>query len=188
MDGIKDEVERHGLPVPKMMVEPGRSMVANAGVTLYTVGTIKRLPGIRTYVAVDGGMSDNLRPMLYDARYEALIANRAGEAPDTTATVAGLHCESGDVLVRDARLAAVGEFVNVGEDVVRLVDTQAHPVLAAGAQGAGRVTGIAGPVICSAHGSPSATAGCHALAGRPWCSHQAWRTTYSNSCPAYSGW
>jgi diaminopimelate decarboxylase len=63
---------------------------------------------VRTYVAVDGGMSDNLRPMLYGARYEALIANRAGETPDTVATVAGMHCESGDVLISDARLAAPG--------------------------------------------------------------------------------
>jgi diaminopimelate decarboxylase len=70
------------------------------------VGTVKEIPGVRTYVAVDGGMSDNLRPMLYGARYEAIIANRAAEAPETTATVAGMHCESGDVLVRDVGLAA----------------------------------------------------------------------------------
>ncbi|MET0957202.1 MAG: diaminopimelate decarboxylase [Solirubrobacterales bacterium] len=93
-------------PVPKVLVEPGRSLVGNAGITLYTVGTVKEIPGVRTYVAVDGGMSDNLRPMLYGARYEAIIANRAAEAPETTATVAGMHCESGDVLVRDVGLAA----------------------------------------------------------------------------------
>jgi diaminopimelate decarboxylase len=90
----------------RILVEPGRSLVANAGVTIYRVGTVKEIPGVRTYVAVDGGMSDNLRPMLYGSRYEALIADRAGEAPDTLVTVAGMHCESGDVLVRDARLAA----------------------------------------------------------------------------------
>jgi diaminopimelate decarboxylase len=93
-------------PVPRILVEPGRSLVGNAGITLYEVGTVKEIPGVRTYVAVDGGMSDNLRPMLYGARYEALIANRAGEAPDTPATVAGMHCESSDVIVRDAVLAA----------------------------------------------------------------------------------
>ena len=66
-------------PVPRILVEPGRSLVGNAGITLYEVGTVKEIPGVRTYVAVDGGMSDNLRPMLYDARYDALIANRAAE-------------------------------------------------------------------------------------------------------------
>jgi diaminopimelate decarboxylase len=93
-------------PAPRILVEPGRSLVGNAGVTAYRVGTVKEIPGVRTYVSVDGGMSDNTRPMLYDARYEAVIADRAGEAPDTPATVAGMHCESGDVLVRDVELAA----------------------------------------------------------------------------------
>jgi diaminopimelate decarboxylase len=93
-------------PVPRILVEPGRSLVGNAGITAYRVGTVKEIPGVRTYVAVDGGMSDNLRPMLYGAHYEALIADRAGEAPDTLATIAGMHCESGDVLVRDMELAA----------------------------------------------------------------------------------
>jgi diaminopimelate decarboxylase len=90
----------------RILIEPGRSLVANAGVTAYRVGTVKEIPGVRTYIAVDGGMSDNLRPMLYGSRYEALIADRAGEEPDTLVTVAGMHCESGDVLVRDAMLAA----------------------------------------------------------------------------------
>jgi diaminopimelate decarboxylase len=90
----------------RILIEPGRSLVANAGVTAYRVGTVKEIPGVRTYIAVDGGMSDNLRPMLYGSRYEALIADRAGAEPDTTVTVAGMHCESGDVLVRDALLAA----------------------------------------------------------------------------------
>ncbi len=104
VDGIKEECERHGLAVPRMAVEPGRSIVANAGVTLYTVGTIKEIPGIRTYVAVDGGMNDNIRTALYDAHYEALIANKADEPREMIATVAGKHCESGDVVVRDAPL------------------------------------------------------------------------------------
>jgi diaminopimelate decarboxylase len=93
-------------PATRILVEPGRSLVGNAGVTAYRVGTVKEIPGVRTYVAVDGGMSDNLRPMLYGAHYEAVVADRAGEAPDTLGTVAGMHCESGDVLVRDTRLAA----------------------------------------------------------------------------------
>src|SRR5882757_9503454 len=97
----------------RMMIEPGRSLVANAGVTAYRVGTVKEIPGIRTYVAVDGGMSDNLRPMLYGSRYEALIADRVGDEGDTLVTIAGMHCESGDVLVRDAMLAspAVGDVL-----------------------------------------------------------------------------
>jgi len=93
-------------PVPRILVEPGRSLVGNAGITAYRIGTVKEIPGVRTYVAVDGGMSDNLRPMLYGAHYEAVIADRAGETPDTLATIAGMHCESGDVLVRDVELAA----------------------------------------------------------------------------------
>jgi diaminopimelate decarboxylase len=99
-------VERVFDPVPRILVEPGRSLVGNAGVTLYRVGTVKEIPGVRTYVAVDGGMSDNLRPMLYGARYEALIADRAASAPDVQVTVAGMHCESGDILIRDVALPA----------------------------------------------------------------------------------
>ena len=68
--------------LPRILVEPGRSLVGNAGITAYTVGTVKEIPGVRTYVAVDGGMSDNLRPMLYGSRYEAMIADRAGEPAD----------------------------------------------------------------------------------------------------------
>ena len=93
-------------PAPRILIEPGRSLVGNAGLTVYTVGTVKEIPGVRTYIAVDGGMSDNMRPMLYGARYEALIANRAAAPADTAATVAGMHCESGDILIDDAMLAA----------------------------------------------------------------------------------
>lgn len=93
-------------PAPRILIEPGRSLVGNAGLTVYTVGTVKEIPGVRTYIAVDGGMSDNMRPMLYGARYEALIANRAGDPAGTPATVAGMHCESGDILIDDAMLAA----------------------------------------------------------------------------------
>jgi diaminopimelate decarboxylase len=88
----------------RVLCEPGRSLVGNAGVTLYEVGTVKRIPDVRTWVAVDGGMSDNLRPMLYGARYEAQIADRFGG--DEVCTVAGMHCESGDVLARDVPLAS----------------------------------------------------------------------------------
>lgn len=95
----------------RLLVEPGRALVANSTVTLYTVQSIKR--NVSTWVAVDGGMSDNLRPMLYGARYEAVVADRALAAPDVRCHLAGKHCESGDVIVRDARLAdpAVGDVV-----------------------------------------------------------------------------
>jgi diaminopimelate decarboxylase len=97
----------------KILIEPGRSLVGTAGVTIYTIGTVKQIPGVRTYVAVDGGMSDNLRPMLYDAKYTATIANRAADPADTTVTVAGSHCESGDILIRDVELASprVGDIL-----------------------------------------------------------------------------
>jgi diaminopimelate decarboxylase len=97
----------------RILVEPGRSLVANAGLTAYRVGTVKEIPGVRTYVAVDGGMSDNLRPMLYGSKYEALIADRAAAPAETLVTIAGMHCESGDVIVRDTMLAepAVGDVL-----------------------------------------------------------------------------
>jgi diaminopimelate decarboxylase len=100
--GLLGELERawhlQRLPVPQVILEPGRSLVARAGVTLYTVGTVKRASGA-TYVSVDGGMSDNPRPALYGARYTALLANRADEDADGVYAVAGKHCESGDVLI-----------------------------------------------------------------------------------------
>lgn len=96
----------------RVLCEPGRSLVANAGVTLYTVGTVKEIPGVRTYVAVDGGMSDNIRPMLYGALYEAEIADRVGDS--TACRLVGMHCESGDVLIEEARL----ERPRVGDIVV----------------------------------------------------------------------
>ena len=102
---IEEYVEalvRHAPDDVTVLCEPGRALVGNAGVTIYTVGTIKRIPDVRTYVSVDGGISDNLRPMLYGARYEAEIADRFGGGD--VCTIAGMHCESGDVLVRDVAL------------------------------------------------------------------------------------
>ena len=102
---IEDYVETLLRGAPEgvcVLCEPGRSLVGNAGVSIYSVGTVKRIPGVRTYVAVDGGMSDNLRPMLYGARYEAEIVERLGGGD--LCTIAGKHCESGDILVRDVQL------------------------------------------------------------------------------------
>ena len=102
-----------GLPIPKILIEPGRSLVGNAGLTVYTIGSVKEIPGVRTYVAVDGGMSDNMRPMLYGSKYEAIIGNRADGVPDTVVTIAGMHCESSDLIVKDVALASpqVGDIV-----------------------------------------------------------------------------
>jgi len=95
-----------GLPVPELVVEPGRSLAGPAGIALYTVGAIKEIPGVRTYVAVDGGMGDNIRPKLYDARYEAIKVDdpEPADAGLRTVTIAGKYCESADILVSDARL------------------------------------------------------------------------------------
>ena len=104
-----------GLPEDlRLTAEPGRSIVASAAVTCYTIGTIKEIPGVRTYVSVDGGMSDNPRPVLYGSGYEACLARAAGAARPLTATVVGKHCESGDIIVRDAQLpadTAVGDLL-----------------------------------------------------------------------------
>jgi diaminopimelate decarboxylase len=99
---------RRGLPAPLLVVEPGRSIAGPAGVALYTVGATKDIPGVRRYVAVDGGMGDNIRPKLYGARYEVMLASDPDAAPAGPVTVAGKYCESTDVLVAYAALPAVG--------------------------------------------------------------------------------
>lgn len=104
VEGVRREAQRYGMEVPQIMVEPGRSIVGQAAVTVYRVGTVKEVPGIRTYVSVDGGMSDNLRPMLYGAVYEALLANRVVGEEKVRVTVAGKHCETGDILIKEANI------------------------------------------------------------------------------------
>lgn len=99
--------DAHGLAEPRLAVEPGRTIVGRAGVAVYRVGAIKRIPGVRTYVAVDGGMADNIRPALYGARYSVLNATRPLEPATETVTVAGKFCESGDLLARDVALPPV---------------------------------------------------------------------------------
>jgi diaminopimelate decarboxylase len=94
------------LPLPKLMVEPGRSIVGDAGLTLYTVGAVKTIPEVRTYASVDGGMYENPRPALYGARFQAVLADRLDDRPDAAVTIAGRCCESGDVLIWDAMLPA----------------------------------------------------------------------------------
>lgn len=101
---MRETVAASDLPPPKVVVEPGRAISGPAGWTLYTVGSVKRIPGVRTYVAVDGGIGDNPRPALYQARHEACLANRAAEAAVETVTIAGRYCESGDILIHDIAL------------------------------------------------------------------------------------
>ena len=107
--GMVGELQRawhlQGLPEPRLVLEPGRSLVSRAGVTLYTVGVVKRASAATTYVTVDGGMSDNPRPAMYNARYTALVANRADAETTGAYAVAGKHCESGDVLIERVELA-----------------------------------------------------------------------------------
>jgi diaminopimelate decarboxylase len=99
LDRVNAAWRLHDLPLPRLVLEPGRSLVGRAGVTLYRVGTVKQASETTTYVAIDGGMSDNPRPQLYGARYSALLANRADEAAAGSFCVCGKHCESGDVLI-----------------------------------------------------------------------------------------
>jgi diaminopimelate decarboxylase len=101
---VRARAEERDIPLPKVMLEPGRSIVGDAGATLYTVGAVKTIPHIRTYASVDGGMYENPRPALYGARYHAVLADRLAEPPARDVTVAGRCCESGDVLVWDVRV------------------------------------------------------------------------------------
>lgn len=113
---VDEACERHALPRPRLAIEPGRAIVAPSTITLYRVEGVKRLPGIRTYVAVDGGMSDNIRPALYDAEHEVALASRTGDDEVMACTVVGKHCESGDLVRERAALPAdlaVGDLVAV---------------------------------------------------------------------------
>ena len=102
-DAIKSESEKLNYDVPEIGIEPGRSIVGEAGITLYEVGTIKDIPEVNKYVSIDGGMSDHIRTALYGAKYQALLVNRHEKA-DETVTIAGKLCESGDIIIRDAML------------------------------------------------------------------------------------
>lgn len=106
-NAVKTHFAGIGDSLPQIWVEPGRSIVGDAGTTLYTVGTNKEIPGVRKYVAVDGGMTDNPRPALYESKYEALLANRATEANEEKVSIAGKCCESGDMLIWDVDLPKV---------------------------------------------------------------------------------
>ena len=101
---VKDTAKKRGVKMPHIFMEPGRSIVASAGITLYTIGGIKDIKNVRKYVSVDGGMGDNPRYILYQSEYTAVLANRAGDKPTEKVTVAGKCCESGDILLKDTML------------------------------------------------------------------------------------
>lgn len=107
IETIKRKAEEIKYPLPKIIVEPGRSIVGEAGTTLYSIGSVKDIPGVRKYVAVDGGMTDNPRPALYQARYEAVVANKANAPKAEEVSIAGKCCESGDMLIWDLNVPVV---------------------------------------------------------------------------------
>lgn len=112
---LNSQCEKLGLPVPKILMEPGRSLVADAGMTLYTVGSVKEITGYKNYVSIDGGMTDNPRYTLYESPYTVILASRANDEKDYTATVAGRCCESGDLIQENVKMPkpARGEILAV---------------------------------------------------------------------------
>jgi diaminopimelate decarboxylase len=112
---MKIECAKHDLPLPKLIMEPGRSIVGKAGVTLYTVGAVKEIPQIKNYIFVDGGMADNPRPIMYQASYTFELANKAAVKKEYKYSIAGKFCESGDVLGKDIHLpkAETGDLLAV---------------------------------------------------------------------------
>lgn len=121
VSAIKEKCREHSLDLPKLVVEPGRSIVGRAGVALYQVGVVKEIPGVRCYVSVDGGMADNIRPAIYGARYEAVVANKMHQKATRKVTIAGKFCESGDILIKDIDLPEV-----VAGDIVAVPDSGAY--------------------------------------------------------------
>lgn len=102
---VHAKAEQYDLPVPFVYIEPGRSIVGEAGITLYTVGAVKTIPDIRTYVSIDGGMCDNIRYALYQSEYTVVTANKADKEADTVVTIAGKCCESGDLIQENTKIA-----------------------------------------------------------------------------------
>jgi len=112
---LEKEVKKHSLNMPKILIEPGRSIVGETGITIYRIGTIKEIPGIKTYLLIDGGMTDNPRPILYDAKYDAVLLDKMDTPPDGKVTIAGKCCETGDILIKDLNLpkASPGDLLVV---------------------------------------------------------------------------
>lgn len=115
MEKVFEKCKEFNLEIPTIIIEPGRWIIGDAGITLYTIGAIKEIPGIRTYVSIDGGMPDNPRPALYGSKYEAVVANKVNEPADNTVTIAGKCCETGDILIWDLNVPKIqpGDFLAV---------------------------------------------------------------------------
>lgn len=109
LDSLNKSIEKYGIDAPALFLEPGRSMVSTAGVTLYTLGSSKQVPNGKKYVAIDGGMADNARPSMYQAEYSAVVANKASEENTSKVTIAGRFCESGDILIKNIELPEINE-------------------------------------------------------------------------------
>jgi diaminopimelate decarboxylase len=118
---VHKQTELYNLKMPEIWIEPGRSLVGEAGTTLYSIGSSKEVPNVRKYLAVDGGMSDNIRPALYEAKYEAVLANRPNDEVEETVSIAGKCCESGDMLIWDLPLPLAGN-----DDVLAVFCTGAY--------------------------------------------------------------
>lgn len=118
---VKQLAEDYGMKMPEIWIEPGRSLVGDAGTTLYSIGSRKEVPNVRNYLAVDGGMSDNIRPALYQAKYEAVLASQPLDQPDETVSIAGKCCESGDMLIWDLPLPKTE-----GKDILAVFCTGAY--------------------------------------------------------------
>ena len=118
---VHQKCREQGLTVPKIYIEPGRSIVGEAGITLYTVGAIKEIPNVRNYVSIDGGMFENPRYALYQASYTCLVANKAGNPAEYTATIAGKCCESGDLIQENALIQPPEEG-----DILAVLSTGAY--------------------------------------------------------------
>lgn len=121
LNKVDDVCDKINLKIPKLIIEPGRSIVGNAGITLYTVGSIKDIPSIKKYVSVDGGMTDNIRPALYNARYECVVANRVIYDSKEKVTISGKCCESGDILLNAIKIPSV-----LSGDLLAIMSTGAY--------------------------------------------------------------
>ncbi|MDD6225626.1 MAG: diaminopimelate decarboxylase, partial [bacterium] len=118
---VKAKAEEYSIPVPFIFIEPGRSIVGEAGITLYKAGAVKNIPNVRTYVSVDGGMTDNIRYALYQSDYTVVNASKANQKPEMTVTIAGKCCESGDLIQENVKIANT-----VAGDIIAVLSTGAY--------------------------------------------------------------
>ncbi len=118
---LKDKCNKLNLKLPKLICEPGRSIIGTSGITIYTAGSIKQVPNGRKYVSVDGGMADNPRPITYQAKYTALVANKMNQPEKETVTIAGRYCETGDILIQDISLPRISPG-----DIIAMFGTGAY--------------------------------------------------------------